>query len=197
MWLILLVGGLVALAGVVFWSSQATAEGESPPPESPDQESPVTGGGWVDTLFGNNIFGGSEVNSNPTSNDLIGSGLPEFERAIIIDAAKRFGIDPRLLAALRRTENGGPGREFGVLSVPAPTYQDQCTVAARTISNNLTRYETQTKQSPFGLDGRVTARFIEWFSAIYAPGGVANDPTNLNQYHAGNLKGFYAQINYA
>lgn len=63
--------------------------------------------------------------------DLTGDAkrLPPWEQEAIIRIARQAGVDPRLLAAVRLTENGGPGREFGVLSVPAPTYDDQERVA--------------------------------------------------------------------
>lgn len=148
------------------------------------------------TLF-SSWFRAKEAPVAGGSNDLSGTGLPESERAIILETASRFNIDARLLAALRRTENGGPGREFGVLSVSAPTYQEQANVAARTIANNLRRYKSAGNPDPIGTDGRVTPDFIRYFSAIYAPIGASNDPNKLNQNHVANLMGFYSGINYA
>jgi len=116
------------------------------------------------------------------------------ESDVVISTAESFGIDPRFLAALREAENGGPGREYGVLSVPAPTYDDQVTIAARTIRNNLDRYRTATGDDPVGWDGRYTEHFILWFSARYAPVGASNDPTGLNSYHARNLSNSYAGV---
>lgn len=109
-------------------------------------------------------------------------------------AAESFGIDARFLAALRMTEDGRPGREFGVLSVPAPTYLDQVTIAARTIANNIPRYQSITGDAAVGEDGRYTDGFIRYFSNVYAPVGADNDPNGLNQYHYSNLSAFYAGI---
>lgn len=180
-----------------------------PTPVSTEQDTPsATGPGWLQELFS---FGTNAVTVTPEAptDDLTGTGLPDWQRVIIVDTAKRFSIDARLLAALRKAENGRPGRDFGVLSIatyqPKDTslpelqhaFQDQATIAARTIANNLTRYRANIKQEPIGPDGRVTSEFITYFSNIYAPSGVANDPTNLNQFHVGNLKGYYAAIDYA
>lgn len=41
--------------------------------------------------------------------------LPSDEVSMIKKHAKRVGVDPEILMALRLTENGGPGREFGIL----------------------------------------------------------------------------------
>jgi len=125
----------------------------------------------------------------------------EDEEARILETAERFGIDARFLAALREAENGGPGREFGVLSVSAPTYEEQATIAARTIANTMNRYRANfADEDPVGPDGRLTDAFIRYFSSGgpgypgYAPLGAGNDPTNLNQYHVLNLTGAYRRI---
>ena len=120
--------------------------------------------------------------------------LPADERATIAAAASRAAIDPSFLTALRRTENGGPGREFGVLSVPAPTYQDQARVAAESVRRSIGRFEATGGRAVDSVSGKYTTEFIEFFSRRYAPVGAANDPKNLNQYHARNLIRLYAQV---
>jgi hypothetical protein len=117
---------------------------------------------------------------------------PGEERATIGAAAARAAIDPQFLQALRRAENGGPGREFGVLSVPAPTYEDQARVAAESVRRSLERFEATGRQAVDPATGRYTEAFIRFFSHRYAPVGAANDPTNLNQHHARNLIRLYA-----
>ena len=116
--------------------------------------------------------------------------LSRQEQATIQRIGREQGVDPNFLAALRQTERGGPGREFGVLSVPAPTYEAQATIAAQTIRANQRRFEAQggVAVSP---EGRYTPEFIQFFSARYAPIGAANDPTGLNRAHARNLAQFY------
>ena len=120
--------------------------------------------------------------------------LPAAEQATITAAASRAAIDPSFLTALRRTENGGPGREFGVLSIPAPTYQDQARVAAESVRRSIGRFEATGGRAVDPVSGKYTSEFIEFFSRRYAPVGAANDPKNLNQYHARNLIRLYAQV---
>lgn len=218
---------LVAIVGFIVFRYSGLAEAMGPNGESAPNAGNGSGEVWPSTIWGDpaedpglddtspptpeatqiqsswfdmgSLFNWTaKTTETPTvnSDSLLGSGLPDWEQVIIVDTAKKFGIDARLLAALRKAENGGPGREFGVLSVSAPTYQEQATVAARTIANNLARYRA-TGQDPIDPSGRVTRAFINYFSNIYAPRGVANDPTNLNQYHANNIAGFYAAINFA
>ena len=113
------------------------------------------------------------------------------ERRILERTAKRAGIDPAFLQALRRAENGGPGREFGVLSVPAPTYHEQARVAAESIRRNVERFAERGGQAVDPATGRYTPDFIAFFSSRYAPVGVGNDPSGLNRHHARNLLRLY------
>jgi hypothetical protein len=117
----------------------------------------------------------------------------------IARVATEQGIDWRFLKALRRTENGGPGREFGVLAVPAPSWTDQATIAARTIRHTLGRYWENVRKDPWGEAARgYQDDFVRYFSqggpgwAGYCPLHAPNDPTNLNPNHARNLLAFYA-----
>jgi len=121
-------------------------------------------------------------------------GLPDDEVAIIHEVANEMGIDPTALAALRKTEAGGPGREFGVLSVSAPTYYEQARIAAQSISNAIGRAGTKGIMV-FDAGGRYTAEFLHDFSARYAPIGAENDPAGLNKNHARNLVSWYNVFN--
>lgn len=127
---------------------------------------------------------------------LTGTFLGDTEDRTIFGIAQQIGIDARLLAAIRKAENGGPGREFGVVSTPAPTYHEQATIAANTIRNNVARYETERGYSAV-VNGRYTDEFIRYLSGIYAPIGVANDPTGLNVNWTRNVSNFYRSIDYA
>ena len=120
------------------------------------------------------------------------------ENVDIARVAQEQGIDWRFLLALRKAENGGPGREFGVLAVPAPTWADQATVAARTIRRTLGRYWQHVKTDPWDETTHgYSADFIRYFSAGgpgwpgYAPRGAENDPTDLNAHHVRNLMAGY------
>ncbi len=122
--------------------------------------------------------------------DSAAAGL-SHELEVIGREARRAEIDPTLLVALRRVENGGVGREFGVLSVPAPTLDDQARVAANTIRNTMARFEREGGRAADPLTGRYTQDFVRFFSARYAPLGADNDPAGLNRHHAENLLALY------
>lgn len=128
---------------------------------------------------------------------LTGSFLPEDEIERILNTAASVGIDARLLAAIRKAENGGPGREFGIVSIPAPTYDLQAKYAANTIRNNQARYEAETGFSATNGGGRFTDAFITYLGSKYAPIGVSNDPTGLNRNWVGNVTTYYRSIDYA
>lgn len=98
------------------------------------------------------------------------------------------------LAALRKVENGGPGRELGVLSVPAPTLDDQVRIAAASFRNNETRANGTVPRVRDRTTGLYTAEFLDFFSARWAPLNAPNDPRALNRHHAGNLRKFYRQF---
>lgn len=120
-------------------------------------------------------------------------GLPSCEVGTIYRYADDYDVDPRALIALRVVENGGPGREFGVLSVPAPTFHDQARVAAVSFRNAEHRYRKETGLEPV-VNSAYSAEFLRFFSARWAPEGAENDPDNLNAYHAGNLVRVYESL---
>jgi hypothetical protein len=63
------------------------------------------------------------------------------EKIAIREAAERYGVDARFIATIRKVENGGPGREFGVLSVSAPDYAGQLKEACISVAHRLFRYQ--------------------------------------------------------
>lgn len=127
--------------------------------------------------------------------------IPVDEKARCAVTAMRHGIDHRLLIALRATENGGPGREFGVLDHDAATWDQQADMAARTIRHTIGRFARNV--SAFGWwddqHGVYTEAFLQYLSRGgvgydgYAPLRAANDPTGLNANHWPNLARFYAE----
>jgi hypothetical protein len=135
----------------------------------------------------------SPVDGRPLQGPQGSASVPAAEKVLIRDAASRAAVDPHFLGALRRAENGGPGREFGVLSVSAPTYEDQVRLAAASIRRNVERFEATGRTAIDPTTGRYSEEFIRFFSNRYAPVGAANDPTGLNQHHARNLIRLYAQ----
>jgi hypothetical protein len=113
------------------------------------------------------------------------------EAGVILREALRTGVDPSLLVALRRAENGRSGKEFGVVSVAADGLDAQARVAANTVRNTLARFERDGGTAVDRTTGRYTEDFLRFFSSRYAPVGAANDPTGLNRHHAANLIALY------
>ena len=89
-----------------------------------------------------------------------------------------------LLLAIRKAENGGRGKEFGVLNPKANDLDKQAGWAAATIVKNYNRWQQA------GGDGN----FIDYLSKVYCPIGAENDPTNLNVNWSKNVKSWYNQL---
>ena len=115
------------------------------------------------------------------------------EVAAIKEMAQRRGVDWAFVAAIRKAENGGDGRQFGVLSVEAATYEDQLMVCCNSVAHRLDEYPA----NPVGRrDGRLVYRegFIDYFARHWAPIGADNDPSGLNANWTNNVEAFYAQF---
>jgi len=110
---------------------------------------------------------------------------------IIVRKSQEYSIDPCLLLALRTTENGRTGLDFGVMRPGIDTFDWQLTVACRIIQNGMNRYARMTGQKASEWDWRFRGEFIGYFSSIYAPIWANNDSTNLNNNHLKNLLAFY------
>lgn len=117
------------------------------------------------------------------------------ETAVIKMVASEHGVDPLFVAAVRKAENGGPGREFGVVSRSAPSYEEQCATTAKTIRNQLVLFNRNplVKQNSRGGVGRLcySMNFIAAFQKVWAPVGVDNDPHNLNSNWYTNVLEYY------
>lgn len=96
----------------------------------------------------------------------------------IRDAAITFGVDAFYVAAIRVAENGRPGREFGVLSESAPSYDAQLRATCVSVRNETLRYGP----NGFEYNGRFCyqRKFVDVFAKRWAPPLVVNDPHNLN-----------------
>jgi len=84
------------------------------------------------------------------------------------------------------------GREYGVLSVSAPTYAEQLHMAALTVLHRLWSYPGNPLTTTPDHQLVVSTNWIAYFASIWAPSGVANDPNNLN---ANWVKDFTAAYN--
>lgn len=117
----------------------------------------------------------------------------------IQDWSAKRGVDPLFIAAIRHTENGGDGKQFGVLGVGADTYQDQLRVATRTIAGLVAGYPA----NPFSaimveINGlkclRYAPAFLKTVQQHWAPIGATNDPTNLNSNWLDNVTQAYTDF---
>jgi hypothetical protein len=122
------------------------------------------------------------------------------EEALIKIAAAKYGLDWHFVAAIRKAEGGGPGRDFGVLSVNAPTYTAQLEVCCQSVRHRLVQYDQDNQlvdlhETPGGEQVVVyNDDFIGWFGAIWAPNGAANDPTGLNANWSKNVSYWYLNL---
>jgi hypothetical protein len=133
------------------------------------------------------------------------AALPLEEQAAIARIARDARVDPAALAAIRIAENGGPGREFGVLSVTTLaepdslaaraglswTYEPQARIAAHSIQSNIGRYVRDVGAAAQDVSGRLTEAFWSFMGARWAPLGAANDPTGLNRHWVSNVTRAY------
>lgn len=99
------------------------------------------------------------------------------------------------LVALRKTESGPPGNEWGVMSIPsADTFEEELDIAARSIRNHVERCRVRGVRVHDPVTGLFSDAFLEDFSAKWAPLGAANDPRDLNRNHARNLVRLYELV---
>lgn len=115
----------------------------------------------------------------------------EQQEAIILHAAAEIGVPAPFLAAIRIAENGGPGREFGVLSDAATTFDAQARVAAQSIRNNQYRFVLATQAWPTNEAGAFSEAFVRAMAQRWAPVGADNDPNNLNAHWVTNVLAAY------
>lgn len=117
-----------------------------------------------------------------------------MEWSLIKATSEEYNVDPHFIATIRRIENGGPGRQFGVLSVPAPSYAEQLQVTCNSVRNRLVSMPGNPLRMYPGPRHKVlgyTDRFIEVFASVWAPIGVPNDPHALNKNWITNCANIY------
>ena len=99
--------------------------------------------------------------------------LHPYELEVIDRVASKYELSPeekRLLLTIRKVENGGPGREYGVLNPKAMRYKD----------DPIKSVETQAEWAAGTIKARYTGD-LEAFAARWAPIGAKNDPKCLNK----------------
>jgi hypothetical protein len=119
----------------------------------------------------------------------------------IRDAAVAYGLDPYFIMAIRHTENGGPGREFGVLSEHAPTYDKQLQITCISVRNFIDSFHDARVTELVMKKNLITtlayaSGFVAAFAKKWAPLNVANDPNKLNQNWYDNCYKYYRQAKY-
>jgi hypothetical protein len=86
-----------------------------------------------------------------------------------------------IVAAIRYAENGGKGKEYGILHPRVkPTYRSQAGWCAATVQKN---YDRWVKAGSKG-------EFIVFLGNRYCPVGAENDPNGLNKNWTKNVR-FY------
>lgn len=86
----------------------------------------------------------------------------------------------KVVDAIYLAEGGKAAKKpFGILSVPCDGYTDCRKIAYNTVRNNWYRWEAK------GRPGE----YLAFLASKYAPVGVSNDPTNLNQNWLRNVRG--------
>jgi len=87
-----------------------------------------------------------------------------------------------IVSAIRYAENGGKGREYGILHPKVkPTYRSQAGWCAATVQKNYDRW----------IKSGSKGSFIAYLGAKYCPIGADNDPTGLNAHWVKNVTYFY------
>jgi hypothetical protein len=113
------------------------------------------------------------------------------EKSLIRVACRARAIDPAFLMAIRETENGGSGIEFGVEPPGQYDYFGQLKIAVATVAHRLEAFPGNPLIRNASGQIVYSDKFIDYFAAIWAPLKVANDPHDLNANWPGNCKKFY------
>ena len=114
-------------------------------------------------------------------------GLQAFNQAIVsnIHPDLHNKLAP-VVAAIRYAENGGAGREYGVLhSKVKPTYRSQAGWCAATVQKNWQRYIDR------GGDEKNLDQYLTFLGNIYCPLDDPNDTMDLNKHWKKNVLYFY------
>lgn len=120
--------------------------------------------------------------------DLAQASLDPLEASIIATVARDYGLTPwqiRLLKAIRQAENGGPGREFGVLVPEAMRFKHDpersLVIQAKWAAGSI------KKRCP-------DESYLEAFAERWAPTkNATNDPTGLNKHWLKNVRYFLSK----
>ena len=122
-----------------------------------------------------------------TSTSTLHASLPDDEMLNIKDAIEVNIPDKnlrpyftKLLIAIRKAENGGPGRQFGVMSPKARTYRQQAGWCASICWKRYAEWKEMESS------GRTP--YLVYLASRYAPRNAENDPLRLNHNWLRNVK---------
>lgn len=125
----------------------------------------------------------------------------------ILYTAKRVGVEPEHLLAIREAEKGRDGLQFGIMHTeayrrdnmvdfnvknPRPyksSLEKQASWAAGTVRRNIKRWNSLSEEERSGHRD-----FIDFLGDKYAPVGADNDPSNLNTNWERNVRFFYEKF---
>lgn len=105
----------------------------------------------------------------------------QFQDAVEVNIRLKLRAElAPIVAAIRYAENGGKGREYGILhSRVKPTYRSQAGWCAATVQKNYDRW----------LKNKIgKSDFISYLGHKYCPVGADNDPDGLNKHWIRNVR---------
>jgi len=89
-----------------------------------------------------------------------------------------------IVSAIRYAENGGKGREYGILHKRVkPTYRSQAGWCSATVQKNYDRWVKAGSKGDF----------ISFLGSRYCPIGAENDPNGLNAHWINNVTHYAKQ----
>jgi hypothetical protein len=118
-----------------------------------------------------------------------GFSFPD-ELDTILYTARRVGVDPAIMLAIRESEKGGDGLQFGIM--PTDAYSNDTVVregngAERAYDSKL---EKQASWAAWTIRAEYTD-FIDFLGDSYCPVGAENDRHGLNVNWEGNVRNWY------
>tara|TARA_R100001086_G_scaffold231624_1_gene152432 strand:+ start:283 stop:711 length:429 start_codon:yes stop_codon:yes gene_type:complete len=103
-----------------------------------------------------------------------------FDDAIVVNIRPTLrGELAPIVAAIRYAENGGKGKEYGILHPRVkPTYRSQAGWCAATVQKNYDRWVKAGRKGDY----------LVFLAKRYCPIGADNDPNGLNHNWLGNVR---------
>ncbi|MBU1935185.1 hypothetical protein KKF04_03965, partial [Patescibacteria group bacterium] len=100
---------------------------------------------------------------------------------LIFDESINANVDPYLVMALLKTENGQEGKFFGVMIEEAFNFEGQLDWAIKLIQKHELGYQIYSGAEPRNMEGIYTIEFLAYFSERYSPSSL--NPNHFNNLH--------------